>query len=88
MLTAARPSEGPGGVSLRDTTMTSATRATELPEPAGARRLLPTHARPLRIAANPRSGSAKRDRAQPAHRRQRTSAWREGKRPGWAAPAV
>jgi len=41
-----------------------------------------------RIAATPRSASAKRDRAHPASRSRRTSARREGKRPGWAVPAV
>ncbi|BDG73913.1 hypothetical protein Rmf_38420 [Roseomonas fluvialis] len=38
-------------------------------------------AAPRRVSdyAQARSGSAKRDRAQPASRRQRTSAWREAK---------
>jgi hypothetical protein len=35
-----------------------------------------------------RSGSAKRDRANPARRRQHASAWREGKPRGCAAPAA
>jgi hypothetical protein len=134
MFTAARSCEGPGGVSLRDTTMTSATRAKALPEAAGTRRegdkpaeqfafLIhrdacapaaalprtpaawaeapctpatppdgrhqPSAARPMpRIAALPRSASARRDCAQPDRRRQRISAWREGKPAGWPAPAV
>jgi hypothetical protein len=37
----------------------------------------------LRIEAMPRSGSAKRDRAQPFSRARRASAWRESQAAGW-----
>jgi hypothetical protein len=42
----------------------------------------------LRIAALPRSASAKRDRAQTIIVAWNNSPWREAKRPGWAAPGV